>query len=328
MSGDKFIIVTTINPPGKAVHDLAKWEGWNLIVIGDCNTPSQWACPGATYLDLEAQKGLFPALSDEIGANTYTRKMIGYAYAIQAGAAAIFETDDDNIPLPHAQETIEAMIAADNRVYFERRRSTKRWLNAYSLFASARIWPRGFPLESVRDADAEIKRGTGSNPWAVMQFLCDEDPDVDAIYRMTAGAPVYFATRKMFVLDEGSFCPFNSQATLWLPEAFPWMFLPICVSDRVTDILRGYIATACLWSHGASVAYASPIMYQKRNPHDLAVDFANEMPLYLGADSLARTVWHSAGMKDALNRLIDHEDIAEENLAAYAAFRKAAGLDK
>jgi len=327
MSADKFIVITTINPPGKAVAEFAKWEGWRLIVIGDRKTPKDWlSVSGVTYLDIEDQAGLFPELAAIIPENTYTRKMIGYAHAIKSGAKAIFETDDDNIPYAYARETIEAAIDPKDRTYFERRRSTKRWLNAYSLFGSARIWPRGFPLESVRDLDAETKRGTGSNPWAIMQFLCDEDPDVDAIYRMTAGAPAYFATKRTFIIDEGSFCPINSQATLWLPEAFPWMYLPLGVSDRVTDILRGYIATACLWSHGMSVAYSSPIVTQKRNAHDLYRDFIDEVPLYLNADSWARTVWHSAGMKDALERLIDHEDIPEENRMAYVAFRKAAGL--
>lgn len=54
---------------------------------------------------------------------------------------------------------------------------------------------------------------------AVQQFLADEDPDVDAVYRLTRGLPCNFAkkTKKMaVVLPPGRMAPYNAQATLHL----------------------------------------------------------------------------------------------------------------
>lgn len=115
-------------------------------------------------------------------------------------------------------------------------------------------------------------------------------------------------------------------------DIFPLMFLPLGVSDRVTDILRGYIATAGIWAMGFSVAYASPIFYQKRNFHNLHNDFQQEMPLYANAESWRRLLSEikmdgAAEFYRMAIRLLEAQGvISADNSVAYELFLRTMGL--
>jgi hypothetical protein len=332
MVSSKYIIITSINAPGEAMSGFCKWAGWQVVVVGDRKTPENWHYDGVTYLGIEKQFEEYGEFARAIPENTYLRKMMGYVYAIRRGATAIFESDDDNIPYPDAAKTIDGIIQAADRMDGERRRSSNNWLNAYELFGALKCWPRGFPLEFVKHSSGNAETGTDNKPWAIKQFLADEDPDVDAVYRMIDGQSVYFARARKFILDEGTYCPINSQATLWMPEAFPLLFLPTGVSDRVTDILRGYIASACLWKAGHAVAFASPVVFQKRNFHDLHKDFLQEMPLYVNSNTWCQCLLDIKesnmidGYRSAIKKLSDLQAIPENNLSIYDMFLSAAGL--
>ena len=187
-------------------------------------------------------------------------------------------------------------------------------------------------IEQVKYSRGNAKPGCNSRPWGIVQFLADEDPDVDAIYRMVDGAPSYFAKGRKFFLDAGTYCTVNSQATLWTSEFFPLLFFPIGVFDRVTDILRGYILTAALWQMGFSAAYASPIVYQKRNVHNLHKDFLQEIPLYVNAASwcsLLKEIQSNNPVefyREAI-RLLERQNVfSADNATAYELFLKAAGI--
>src|SRR5438270_13052687 len=106
-----FVIITSINRPSKAIHEFARWPGWHVIVVGDRKTPEDWRCDGVTYLGIEQQYDEFADLARLVPENTYTRKMVGYVYAMRRGATAIFETDDDNIPYVGAQAVVESDLS-------------------------------------------------------------------------------------------------------------------------------------------------------------------------------------------------------------------------
>lgn len=326
MANKKFIIITSINPPTDAVREFEKWEGWTTIVVGDRKSPKDWSCGEVVYLSLEDQIRDFTEFSQFLPENTYLRKMIGYLYAFRNGAQAIFESDDDNIPYPDALAQIEAHIVG-NREVGAAVASPKGWANIYSEFGAPTCWPRGFPLHHILNSTEDITRGKSKGlPWGVMQYLADEDPDVDAIYRMTHTEPVFFARNRVMRLEEKTYCSFNSQATLWLPETFPLMFLPIGKTDRVTDILRGYMSLACLWKSGYTLAYASPVVYQKRNFHNLHRDFEQEIDIYKWGDSWSRKLLQVEGdscdtyFASAIDLLIEQGDLPEINKAAFALF--------
>ena len=328
----KFIVITTINSPSKAISEFVKWTDWQVVVVGDRKTPANWSCDGAIYLGMDEQRASFGELSCAIPENTYVRKMLGYSYAIRHGATAIFESDDDNIPYINAEQSISRFVDANNRTQGERWRNDDGWQNTYNLFGVSTCWPRGFPLEYVNRLAPTGLPGTDSKPWAVTQFLADGDPDVDAVYRMLFNLPIYFAKERRFILDEATFAPINSQATLWMSEAFPLLFLPIGVSDRVTDILRGYIASACLWRVGYSVSYSSPVVYQERNAHNLFNDFKQEIPLYTNADSWSRVLLEVSGnntvecYRSAIEIMRIRGDIPAKNMNIYNTFLRSSGL--
>ncbi|MGV8934012.1 MAG: hypothetical protein ACOH1I_05280 [Gallionellaceae bacterium] len=332
VSSTKFIIITSINPPSDAIAGFSRWMGWQVIVVGDRKSPTTWNYEGVIYLGIDEQYAEYGDLAKEIPENTYTRKMIGYVYAIRRGATAIFESDDDNLPYADAFDKVEAQLNKLDRAACQRLRSDIGWLNIYNTFGAKDCWPRGFPLEYIKNISASGSVGNDSKPWGAIQFLADEDPDVDAVYRMLGGKEVNFAREREYILDEGTYCPINSQATLWLPETFPLLFLPLGVPDRVTDILRGYIALACLWKIGKSICYASPVVFQERNAHNLFNDFQQEMPLYNNADTWSRLLLEIEGNSaeecylSALQKLSLVSALPAKNIEIYKMFLQASEL--
>ncbi|QDC41248.1 hypothetical protein FIT92_04125 [Candidatus Methylopumilus universalis] len=328
MNNKKFIVITSINPPTDAVREFAKWSGWTTVVVGDRKSPKDWACENVVYLSIEDQLKLFPEFANFIPENTYLRKMFGYLYAFRNGAEAIFESDDDNIPYPDSSSRVDADIVGGLMVG-ETVSSSKGWVNIYSNFGAKGCWPRGYPLGSIAAvSDNNVQFDNQGLPWGVMQYLADEDPDVDAIYRMTHNEPVFFARNRTFRLAKNNYCPFNSQATLWLPELYPLMFLPVGKTDRVTDILRGYMSLSSLWSSGFTLAYSSPVVYQRRNFHDLLRDFELELDLYKFSDKWCRDFSRVTGENAAgtflslLELLVETGDLPDVNLKLFEIFSK------
>jgi hypothetical protein len=122
----------------------------------------------------------------------------------------------------------------------------------------------------------------------VWQFMADDDPDVDAIYRLTNAAPVKFKNRKPLLLETGSYCPFNSQNTLYSKEFFPLLYLPAFVTFRFTDILRGIVAQPVLWANDHLLGFGPATVYQERNEHNLMKDFEQEIPMYLHMEHIVK----------------------------------------
>lgn len=321
----KFVIITSINAATDAVRAFAAWNGWTTIVVGDRKSPKDWACDGVVYLSLDEQLKVAPDFCRHLPENTYTRKMVGYLYAFSKGAEAIFESDDDNIPYPGAEAVVEAHLAHRGALR-PALASDCGWVNIYDAFGAPHTWPRGYPMHKLKAADAGHREDATALPWGVLQYLADGDPDVDAVYRMTHGAETWFARQRELSLARGSYTPFNSQATLWVPETFPLMFLPLGVPDRVTDILRGYIALACLWANGQTLGCASPVVYQIRNAHNLLRDFEQEIDLYRHGDHWSRDLQACDGggmaqsFRSALQILIAQNSVPAMNLDAYGEF--------
>lgn len=270
----KTIVITTIHPPGEAVGAFAQTSGHHVIVVGDKKTPPDWACEGVEYLSIEEQQKSPHALARHLPLNHYCRKMLGYLRAIESGAEVLIDTDDDNIPKPDW-----AFPGFDGT--FDRVPGGRGFVNIYQLFTAQPIWPRGLPLDLIRKKFDLGKTITPANcRVGIWQGLADEDPDVDAIYRLTNDAPCYFDERAPVVLEAGTLCPFNSQNTATRRELFPLLYLPVFVTFRFTDILRGLIAQPIMAAHGYQLGFTGATVVQKRNPHDYMQDFVSEIPVY------------------------------------------------
>ena len=273
---NKFIILTTINSPTQAVKEIAeKCDEWKLIVVGDKKTPPDWKWDNTHYLSYNDQIILNSKLSKIAPANHYARKNIGYIYAICGGASIIAETDDDNLPY-------ESYLGDINKLVSGSRVTRLGWENVYTHFSNERIWPRGFPLEFINESfyqKSKLELINNCN-CPIQQFLANDNPDVDAVFRLTNPSSIKFDSNTI-VLSEGTYCPFNSQNTIWWPEVFTYLYLPFTVSFRMTDIWRSFIAQRCLYAHGFNLAFKEASMYQIRNEHSLIKDFADEIPGYL-----------------------------------------------
>ena len=184
------VVVTTINPPTRAVTDIlegATKMGAGFYVIGDSKSPADFRLPGAHYLDLEAQRRTGFTFAELCPTRHYARKNVGYLAAIRDGASVIIETDDDNIPRP-------GFWAERTRTQTAPLVEQAGWCNVYAYYAEGRIWPRGLPLDQVTvdpPAWAGLKPAQSDCP--IQQGLADENPDVDAIYRLILPLPVNFA---------------------------------------------------------------------------------------------------------------------------------------
>ncbi len=295
----KFIVITSIFKPTIAVETFAALEDYTLIVVGDKKTPADWKQDGCIYLNVEDQVKLAPGLANVIPYNHYGRKMLGYVYAMQQGADVIIDTDDDNIP--NKGWDFPAFSGV-----FTASEPNLGWVNIYHRFTDAPIWPRGLPLRNIRDGRDKLKwKATPQTlEVGVWQGLADEDPDVDAIYRLTSDTPCVFNKSEPVVLTEGTVSPFNSQNTAFRKELFPLLYLPSFVTFRFTDILRGIIAEPVMWKAGFSLGFTEATVVQKRNEHDYFRDFESEVPMYLHIEKSIEAVRAAVGAGSVKDNLL------------------------
>ena len=280
------VVVTTINPPSRAVVDIDRDRrrlDARFFVIGDSKSPPDFSLPGADYLDLAAQRKLGFRFAELCPERHYARKNVGYLAAARAGASVIIETDDDNVPR-------DGFWAPRGRVQHAPRAAGQGWCNVYRYFSSANIWPRGLPLNQIQAGAPELSSDLFEADCPIQQGLADENPDVDAIYRLVLPLPISFEPDRKVVLDEGLWCPFNSQNTTFWRDAFPLLYLPYHCSFRMTDIWRSFVAQRLAWAAGWRVMFHSATVYQERNEHDLMRDFADEVPGYLHNDRIRKTL--------------------------------------
>jgi hypothetical protein len=281
------IIITSINPPNavlRAIADGASRYGLELIVVGDTKSPNTFALPGCRFLNVQAQLATGFRLASASPVAHYARKNIGYLLAISEGAELIIETDDDNLP---REEFFEARV----RRQVAPAVAGAGWLNVYRYFSEAMIWPRGLPLQAIHSPIQPLEQyGVDECDCPIQQGLADENPDVDAIYRLILPLPQNFRADRRVVLGKGTWCPFNSQNTTWWSDAFPLLYLPSCCSFRMTDIWRSFVAQRIAWENGWQVLFHEPSVRQQRNQHDLMADFVEELPGYLHNDRIRRAL--------------------------------------
>ena len=283
-----FIVITSILNPTEAIEAFSSLSDYHLIVVGDKKTPEGWKFKNCTYLSVKDQVDISPSLANAIPFNHYGRKMMGYLYAFQQGADIIIDTDDDNIP--YSNWNFPSFSGE-----FTTSREGLGWVNIYHHFSDQPIWPRGLPLRNINDSRDILKwqPSPRQNEIGIWQALADDDPDVDAIYRLTSNKPCTFKKNKPVVLEKGTVSPFNSQNTSIRKEFFPLLFLPSFVTFRFTDILRGIIAQPILWQHNFRLGFTEATVIQKRNMHDYFKDFESEMFMYLHTEKSLNVVMGS-----------------------------------
>jgi len=288
MSASTALVITSIASADHPVlNDFAKKcaeRNIPFLVIGDRASPAEFKLDGCDFYNLARQKDQGLSISAILPEKHYGRKNIGYLLAIRNGANIILETDDDN----YARDP------------FWNKRSRKinahpldkaGWVNIYSYYTSQRIWPRGFALEFLQNAPPSLNQFPKQElDCPIQQGLADENPDVDAIYRLILPLPVSFEKAETIGIGRGTWCPFNSQNTTWFKDAFPLLYLPSYCSFRMTDIWRSFVAQRIAWENNWHILFHEPTVYQERNMHNLIRDFADEVSGYVNNHKIAENL--------------------------------------
>lgn len=276
----KSLIITSIAPDTlEVLHTYAKEcaaNHFNYIIIGDTKSPADFKINGCDFWSIERQLTLDSKFAKICPTRHYARKNIGYIIALQNGTEEIVETDDDNLPRAEFWNAKSKIVEAVDI-------KETGWINVYKYFSNKFIWPRGLPLEELQKETPNLSSFEVKNIICpIQQGLADENPDVDAVFRLTYPLPLNFEkTGKPVALGNNAWSPFNSQNTYWYKEAFPLLYLPAYCSFRMTDIWRSYVAQRISWANGWSVLFHDATVWQERNQHNLLKDFEDEIPGYL-----------------------------------------------
>ncbi len=281
MEPSKALVITSIAAPNGVLKDFARIcqeQKIRFYLIGDTKSPSDFHLEGCNFYGIDQQKDISGKLAPLLPYRHYGRKNLGYLLAYRDGVELLYETDDDNFPR-------EGFFKEFNRSQNTDTVKDAGWYNVYSHFTKETIWPRGFPLEKILSSNNEMSIMEPSD-CPIQQGLADENPDVDAVFRLTRTLPLNFEQGKKIVLGKNTWCPFNSQNTIWYREAFPLLYLPSYCSFRMTDIWRSFVAQRIAWENNWSILFYSPTVYQERNEHNLMKDFQDEIPGYLNNASI------------------------------------------
>jgi hypothetical protein len=314
MTNSKCIVITTINEPNENIHYYSNLEDWDLIIVGDKRTNNDaYNRINCILLDLNAQEELFLSFYNKIPFNSYSRKMFGYLYAIKNKYSVIYDTDDDNKYMHD--------INKFNSNEMPCKITTERgFVNLYRNFTDSNIWPRGIPHYHNCVNNTPILKPIESNiQCSVIQGLVNNDPDVDAYYRINIKNENFIFDDNNFhvVLDKYSVCPVNTQNTFWTdPDMFYAMYLPVTVSFRYTDILRGYILLFQLWKNNKNIKFTKATAFQERNPHDLNKDFESEKPMYDTCEKVIELLNSNsdASIRDIYCILVENAIVKKEEL--------------
>jgi hypothetical protein len=310
---NKWVVVTTIFPPTNTIRGLCQLRDWCTVIVADTKSLSteeyaiQLGIPNCcvVYLSLHSQAALGYSILEHIPNNSFGRKNIGYMFAMQQGAEAIYDTDDDN---EISNQFILESWANNNKNDFN-------WImvgsNPYPAFGVSNIWPRGLPLDQIKNSSSYSQYSQTLFPLdsvCVVQSLANQEPDVDAIYRLTNfNYPLTFQSALTACqIHPDWIAPFNAQATLFFKDAFPYMLLPVTVHGRVSDIWRSYFAQAVM---KCPLVFSSPWVTQIRNSHNYLADFQSELPLYTQATSLVTHLTYNKfqSLSEAFIDAYEHE---------------------
>ena len=279
------LVITTINSVNKNIKKFiqkTKSKKWDFIVIGDNKTPDNFKINYGNFYSIKDQKKINLDFVKACPLNSYARKNIGYLLAIQNKNEVIVETDDDNFPYDN-------FFYEKTLFHKAKKILNKTWVNIYDLFLNKKvtnlIWPRGLPLSHIHRHKIRLGKSEVEK-FYLQQGVCENNPDVDAIYRLVNKTiNINFKKNTKFNLGN-SINTFNSQNTIWFKKIFPLLYLPVTCSMRCTDIWRSLVALKILYNDSKKILYFGTTMAQVRNEHNLMKDFREEVAMYLQNDEI------------------------------------------
>ncbi len=265
---NKFIVTTTINKPTKALRIFSKLKDWKLIVVLDKKSP-EFKLKNAIVLNTYDQEKISKKLSDLIGWNCIQRRNFGLLKANQLGADLVATIDDDNIPFKNWGKNLSFIVKKVKVTKY----MTKNYFDPISVTNYKNLWHRGYPIQLLNERKIKKKKIVEEN-FDIKADFWNGDPDIDAICRMEHSPDCKFKNL-YFPFTGNKISPFNSQNTFLNSKVlkdyflFPWV-------GRMDDIWASYYVQA----KGYKVFYDKASVFQKRNIHDLTIDFEKEIMGY------------------------------------------------
>lgn len=305
------VVITTINklnPVIKKLNSVCKKNNADFIIIGDIKTPDY--PKNYPLIDISKQKQLKFKLAKKTPINSYTRKNLGYLISMKSKSKIIIETDDDNLPKNNFFKNLRMNITTHDL-------SGPKWINIFKYLVKNKteIWPRGYPLPMILD-EKKIKKKLTKVISPIQNRMCDNEPDVDSIFRLTKKSKQIYFYNKSYSINFNSICPFNSQNTLWFEVAFPLLYLPSYCNMRATDIWRSFIAQRISKIYKWRLSFSGPSVTQLRNKHNLMEDFKDEYDVFsrtLIFNKILNSLKLSNNYNDILINLIKcYEKLVEE----------------
>ncbi len=326
-------VVTTIFDLSDSVIKVGSLIDWCLVIVLDRNGKNRTEYEKllnnrVTILDVTDQEKMSIDFIKKLPWNHFSRKNVGYYYAISQGAEIIFDFDDDNLLY---NDNFFYTLLNSYSLEVVNVKTKEHSFNPYPLMnpTTKITWPRGFPLDKIKESNnyKEIENITiENNKIGIIQSLANNDPDVDAIYRLTSEIPLNFKTNnRIIITPKNSLTPFNAQATIWKKNTFWGLLLPITVHGRVSDIWRSYIVGRILMECDTRIVFTAPFVIQNRNPHNYLKDFQAESPLYFKSSAMVAFLqnWKPKGkgvfnlLEEIIIELYEREFIEIEDVELY-----------
>ncbi|KAJ3676286.1 hypothetical protein LUZ60_003698 [Juncus effusus] len=303
---EKWIVVSVSSPPTDALRALVRMKGWQLVAVGNSETPDDWALKGAIFLSLEQQALLGFRSVDYLPYNSYVRKTIGYLFAIQHGAKIIFDVDDRAEVLESdLSRSFDVDLVAQKHpvlLQYSHADPNRTVINPYIHFGQRSVWPRGLPLDRVGDvAHEEFYTEIFGGKQFIQQGLSNGLPDVDAVFyhtRKSSGLESFDIRfdedAPKVALPQGMMAPVNSFNTLFHTQAFWGLMLPVSISSMASDVIRGYFAQRILWEIGGFVTIHPPTLYRPDKAG--SYHFSEEKDLHVNVNRLINFLieWRSS----------------------------------
>ena len=342
---DKWIVLTTINPPTEIIYSIIKIiYDWKIVVIGDVQTNDHdWKLLNHSnkliYLSIKEQLKLRYETLKYIPTNSYSRKNIGYLYAIQHGAKEIYEIDDNII------SNFKYINWTFNKSNYERitlgNNDNSQMINPYSYFGLKDIWPRGFKLNDINKNNNNDKFYNLASTQInfrplIYQGLINGKPDIDSIFLLTRieknkTFDIIFNEQYPLLYLPRNYVPINSKNTKYLYDIFPTLPLPTTINKKISDILRGYIMQCYAWRYNGTVIYISSDSYQKGIYNPNTTNLMEEKNLYFKLEEFFNILNDKDQYKidgpielilSIIKNLITKKILGENDLNMYKAFIK------
>lgn len=267
---ENWIVVAALGPPTREIRALASLGGWQLLAVGGSETPPDWKVSGAIFLSLDYQATLGYRINTYLPYNSFLRKNVGYLFAVQHGAQKIYDGDDKASVLGGSLDSVFDVELQGRKSRREpllqyRTLPNRTVVNPFIHFGQQSVWPRGLPLEFVRHISPDISYNeVFRGHQIIQQGLANGLPDVDSIFyntrrshdelfniRFDPGAPPV-------ALPHGTMTPCNAFNTLFHSPGFWGLMLPVTVTTKAADIVRGYWAQRILWEIGGMLVVYPP----------------------------------------------------------------------